>query len=160
MLADGGTVLKRVCFLTVVVVLTAGWASGGEKAEGTKYGDGVTLDRVVEISELLEDPDAYLSEKVRVEGVITGVCKKRGCWVIITDQQTGDGIRIKVEDGVIVFPPESMGRRATAQGVFDVVVPGEHRGHDARHEEGHTCQQVKNAQNKVFLIHGTGAVIY
>jgi len=55
-------------------------------------------------------------------GVGWAVCKKRGCWIQVSDPDSGKGIRIKVEDGVIVFPLESMGHRASAQGAFTAIL--------------------------------------
>jgi len=138
---------------------------------GDTYGDGVNLGEAVAIHTLLSNPDDYLGKTVRVDGVITGVCKKRGCWMQITDPDSGEGVRIKVEDGVIVFPYTSMGHRVSAEGVFEAVTveepPAEGAAH--QHAEGEPCDRSEDASKTgcdapvtnrvVYLIRGTGAVI-
>jgi len=105
---------KTLFILCIAVGMTI---SAG--ADDSVFGDGVTLDAPVSIDTLLASPDDWVGETVRVDGVITGVCKKRGCWMQISDPDSGNGVRIKVEDGVMVFPYTSMGHRASAQGVFE-----------------------------------------
>ena len=101
--------MKRFLILSLTIcAMTAAPLMAGES---TTYGDGVTLEESVGIDVLLADPNAYAGKLVLIEGVITGVCKKRGCWMQITDPESGDGVRFKVEDGVMVFPYEAMGTR-------------------------------------------------
>ena len=138
---------------------------------GDSYGDGVSLDQPVAIPTLLADPDQYLGTKVRVDGVITGVCKKRGCWMQVTDPDSGEGVRIKVEDGVIVFPYTAMGHRVSAEGVFEAVTVEEPAAEGTAHEhaEGEACDRSEGTSKTgcdapvrdrvVYLIRGTGAII-
>ncbi len=168
--------MKRFLILSVTLcALFALPVLAGDSAE--TYGDGVTLTEAVAIDTLLANPDDYVGQKVRVDGVITGVCKKRGCWMQVTDAESGNGLRIKVEDGVIVFPYTSMGRNASAEGVFEAIklTPEQIEArataeHD--HAEGETCDKTgpkgdgsgagcdAPAVNEyVYMIHGTGAVI-
>ena len=140
-------------------------------AAGDTYGDGVSLTDPVAIPTLLQNPDDFLGKTVRVDGVITGVCKKRGCWMQVTDPDTGDGVRIKVEDGVIVFPYTSMGHRVSAEGVFEAVTVEEPAAEGAAHQhaDGEACDRSESASKTgcdapvknrvVYLIRGTGAVI-
>ena len=115
----GGPV-RRIFSITLALAFfaTVPTYAGGDAAE---YGDGVTLEEAVAVETLLGSPDDYLGKTVRVDGVITGVCKKRGCWMQVTNPETGNGVRIKVDDGVIVFPYTAMGKKASAEGVFDAI---------------------------------------
>ena len=112
--------MRRTVAAFVIVIAMAGIAVAGELT-GTAYGSGVTIAEPTPIATLLAKPEGFVGQKVRVDGVITGVCEKRGCWMQVTDPDTGQGVRIKVEDGVIVFPYESMGHRAAAEGTFEAV---------------------------------------
>jgi hypothetical protein len=168
--------MKRFLILNVVVlamcslpVLAAG--------DVETYGDGVTLTEGVAIDTLLASPDDYVGKVVRVDGVITAVCKKRGCWMQITDPESGNGVRIKVEDGVIVFPYTAMGREAAAEGVFEAIklTPEQIEARTAaehNHAEGETCDKTgpkgegegagcdaPAVDEYVYMIRGTGAVI-
>jgi hypothetical protein len=164
--------MKRALALFVSVLIPAALLAGSP--EGTRYGDGVTIDEPIPIDTLLTEPDGYVGKKVRVDGVITGVCKKRGCWMQVTDPDTGQGVRIKVEDGVIVFPYESLGHRAAAQGVFEAIrlspeqvaaraaAAGHGHGPDEPCEQGIGPKAGCDApvhNDTIYLIRGTGAVI-
>jgi hypothetical protein len=167
--------MKRFLILTVAVIsMTAPLVTAGETET---YGDGVTLDEAVAIDVLLENPNDYVGRKVRVDGVITAVCKKRGCWMQITDPDSGSGVRIKVEDGVIVFPYTSMGREAQAEGIFEAIklTPEQIEARAAAEhgdEEGVSCDNnapqsptagadcdLPPVNEYVYVIRGTGAVI-
>jgi hypothetical protein len=168
--------MKRFLILSLLMcaMISTPVLAGGDAAT---YGDGVTLTEAVPIDTLVANPDQYQGKKVRVDGVITAVCKKRGCWMQMSDPSSGNGIRIKVEDGVIVFPYTSMGHEASAEGVFEAIrlspeqiearMAAEH-GHAA----GATCDKegprgdgtgagcdAPIKDQYVFVIHGTGAVI-
>ena len=69
------------------------------------------------------------------------------------DEQ-GPTVRLKVDDGVIVFPVTAKGRKVSAEGVFEVVGSGaeskeaanEHAKHDAK-------------ASQTYQLKATGAVI-
>jgi hypothetical protein len=149
---------KRLVVMMCLTMLAAVVSIAGA---GTKYGEGVNLEKAVPIADLLAQPADYLGKTIRVDGTITGVCKKRGCWMQLTDED-GNGVRIKVEDGVIVFPATSMGRQASAQGVFEGIPVGavekkhEGEGHDG---EKHEACDAKPEGEMIYFIKGTGAVI-
>ena len=167
--------MKRFLILSIAVIaMTTPLVTAGETES---YGDGVTLEEAVAIDALLENPNEYVGRKVRVDGVITAVCQKRGCWMQVTDPDSGSGVRIKVEDGVIVFPYTSMGHEAQAEGVFEAIklTPEQIEARTAaehKHAEGETCDKddPKNptagtgcdlapVNEYVYLIRGTGAII-
>jgi len=172
--------MRRTVAAFVIVTAMAGLAVAGELT-GTAYGSGVTIAEPTPIATLLAKPEGFVGQKVRVDGVITGVCEKRGCWMQVTDPDTGQGVRIKVEDGVIVFPYESMGHRAAAEGTFEAVklTPEQVAARAAAAKEaaagvaaaaGEPCEKAGEPAVKagcdapvqndtIYLIRGTGAVI-
>ncbi len=112
----------------------------------TKYGSGVGQAQMVKVSELMASPDAYVGKTVKVEGLITAVCPKRGCWMELASDKEFQTVKIKVDDGVMVFPLDAKGKVATAQGVFTRIdVPA-----DPKSGKG---------PEVVYRIQGTGAVI-
>jgi len=54
---------------------------------------------------LLAKPADYVGKTVQVKGKITEVCQMMGCWIYVADAQ-GNKIRVKVNDGEIVFPKD------------------------------------------------------
>jgi hypothetical protein len=91
--------------------------------DGTAYGEPLTTTETVLISRLVATPEDYVGETVRVAGLVTDVCPECGCWIMLAAAEDKDKeIRVKVEDGVIVFPQEARGRRAVAEGVVTKTV--------------------------------------
>ncbi len=102
--------------VSIFVLLAAGAVLAGE---GEKvYGEGVSAPDTMLVSELLADPEAWIGKTVRVKGTAVGVCAHRGCWINIASDKEGETVRVKVKDGVIVFPPEIMGDMVVAEGVW------------------------------------------
>src|SRR5687768_11492334 len=95
--------------LAVVLALPA--AAG----TGVHVGDEVTVAEATPIAAILASPANHAGKVVRVEGEVSGVCTKMGCWMEIGDD-AGRHIRIVVDDGVLVFPSDATGKPAVAQG--------------------------------------------
>jgi len=100
------------------IVMSLSLFSAVVAGDGKAYGKPLTGSDTVKISTLMAEPDKYVGQTVRVEGIITGVCEKRGCWMTLASDQEFQDLRIKVDDGVIVFPIEAKGKRAVAEGEF------------------------------------------
>ena len=122
-----------------------------------KLGAGVSLKEATPIKALLDKPADFVGKTIRIDGVATAVCEDMGCWLAVApvDDATGATVRLKVEDGVIVFPITAKGRPVSAEGVFEEIgakdahgqeAAGEHAKHDA-------------AASKTYQIKATGALI-
>lgn len=133
-------------------------------ASATTYGKAPAPGDTVKLSDLLASPDKYVGKTVKVEGIITEVCEKRGCWMAIAGDKEFQTIRFKVDDGVIVIPMEAKGKKAIAEGTFQKL---ELSKEQALEQAKHMAEE----QNKPFdpasvtgptvmyQIKGTGAVI-
>lgn len=95
-------------------------AEATSQQPGTVYGAGVSQAESVPMATLLADPKAYEGKAVRVEGTVTDVCPKRGCWFEMAGEQPGQKMRFKVRDGEMVFPMDAKGKYALAEGVVAV----------------------------------------
>jgi hypothetical protein len=85
------------------------------------YGKRVALAETTPIAAIVADPDAWLGKTVRVEGRVADVCPMKGCWMELAEEGGGHVVRIKVDDGVIVFPSAAAGRPAVAEGVVKAI---------------------------------------
>lgn len=83
---------------------------------GQTFGAGVSLAQATPVDQILADPKRFRGQTVRVEGMVLDVCPKRGCWFDLAGTAAGQKLRFKVTDGEMVFPMESKGLRAIAQG--------------------------------------------
>ena len=101
---------------------------------------------------------------VRVKGLVVDVCTARGCWLELAGDRPHERIRVKVEDGAIVFPASARGRQAEVQGVVEVMrmCPDEalrFRRNEAR-EKGVPFDPASITGKETALsIQATGAVI-
>lgn len=89
-------------------------------ASGKSFGAAIKLAETTPIDTILADPKAFDGKTVRVEGMITDVCPKRGCWMELAGNAPGQKLRFKVTDGEMVFPMDAKGQRVTAEGVVAV----------------------------------------
>jgi len=114
-----------LCIVWVALVAGCGEKTAAPKAEleGTVYGDGVTATLKVTPAELVARIDELDGKRVRVEGLVTDVCAKRGCWFKLADgEDSAQTVTFKVTDGVMVFPMSMRGKHAVADGVANKVV--------------------------------------
>ncbi len=111
--------IRRARPWALLAALGAFVVAGPAQAAET-YGEGVTPGETTSIGKILAQPDAYVGQRVRVEGQITEVCPMKGCWMEIAETEK-DRIRVKVEDGVIIFPKDAKGKRAVAEGVLEAL---------------------------------------
>jgi cytochrome c-type biogenesis protein CcmE len=130
----------------------------------TKYGKGVSEATPVKLSELMAKPDDYVGKVVKVEGLITEVCPKRGCWINVAGDKEFQTIKVKVEDGVIVFPLTDKGKKVVAEGTFTKMeLTKEQAIERAKHHAEETKTKFDPASvtgpQTIYQIQGTGAVV-
>jgi len=131
----------------------------------SKLGKPLKLSQPSAIHEILATPADFAGKTVQVKGKITEVCQAMGCWMALVDPtDSSKTIRINVEDGEIVFPKDSAGKTAIAEGVLtkqeltreQVIAKAKHEAE----EQGRKfdAKQVKQGAS-YYEIRGTGAVI-
>ena len=126
-------------------------------AQGTTLGAGVTVTEATPIKALIEKPADFVGKTVRIDGVATAVCEDMGCWLAVAPENdpTGATVRLKVEDGVIVFPVTAKGKKVSAQGVFERINATDEHSHEAAGEHGKHDAKASGQ----YQIKATGAVV-
>ncbi|MEO1367652.1 MAG: DUF4920 domain-containing protein [Acidobacteriota bacterium] len=150
--------------LATVALLALAAPATAESPAGGTFGGGVGDAQLVPIADLVATPERWDGQAVRVQGEITGVCPKKGCWMELKD---GDAsVRVKVEDDVIVFPADATGQKATAQGRLEIreMSREDYLGW-ARHQaeekgEAFDAASVGGGPFRLIQIRGTGAEIH
>lgn len=149
----------RGWFGVAMAFAVAGGLVAAEGA-GTKYGAGVTIKQATPIADVTGSPEKFLGKTIRVDGTVAAVCENMGCWMQIKDDNTDKTIRIKVDDGVIVFPVTAKGKKASAEGVFERVnaqAEAEHHAAMAADQKDATPHTEAPA---AFQLKATGAVVF
>ena len=148
-----------------LLALTAGaFGCATPEVEGTVYGEELTLTETTQISDILADPEAYLGERVLVEATVVDVCEMRGCWLELASDVEFEKIRIKVDDGVIVFPMSAKGLHARVEGIIEKLEFTEEEALErAQHQaEEHGTEfdpSTVTGPEVIYQIKGIGAVV-
>lgn len=128
------------------------------------FGQGVTLSKETAISAIIDHPESYVGQKVRVSGLVVEVCSMRGCWIYLAGDRDFEKLRVKVTDGEIVFPMEARGKTATVEGIVErleltreeVIAQGKHHAE----ETGASFDPASvTAGESILRIRGLGADI-
>lgn len=148
-----------VCLFIFTISSLAAFAG-----DGKQYGKKLTLKKTTKVSEVLANPEKFVGKKVLIKGTIVDVCKKRGCWMDISSNKEFEKIKVKVDDGVIVFPLTAKGKTAKVEGeVYAITSAVEECSNKEEHsgeEHGEECEHSKTKSEKtIYQIKGLGAVI-
>lgn len=103
--------MKILLMLSMLLMGTSVWAK-------QIFGQGADLTKLVPISKLIEQADQYRDKEITVSGTIVSVCKKRGCWMKFASDKQYQTLRIKVQDGKMVFPVSLKGKKGYATGTL------------------------------------------
>lgn len=107
---------KVTLFLLSLILLTSAL-----RADTKTYGAGVKEAETTSVAKIMANPDAYVGKTVRIEGKVVDVCPMKGCWMELEDKDGKSSLKVKVDDGVIVFPVDSKGKSAVAEGVVESI---------------------------------------
>lgn len=94
------------------------------------YGKPFTVKEETKISDILANPETFAGKKVKVRGAVTNVCAERGCFLNLKGDKKFQELQFKVDDGVIVFPADALGKVAVAEGVISLKVLSEQEQKD------------------------------
>jgi len=133
-------------------------------AAGNPLGKPLTLQTQTAITDLSAKPADFVGKTVQVKGKISEVCEKMGCWMVLVDPSSKASVKIKVKDGEIVFPKDSIGKMAVAEGKYaKIEMTKEQAIAQAKHEAEENNKKFDPASVKgpvtTYQIQGTGAVI-
>ncbi|MGE5410775.1 MAG: DUF4920 domain-containing protein [Clostridiales bacterium] len=151
---------KIVTAWLIMLVIACNVFAGSVK----KLGKELTLKNKTKVSEILKKPDSFVGKKVLIEGMVVDVCSKRGCWMEIASDKSFQKIKVKVNDGEIVFPMEAKGKTAKVEGtVYQIKMTKEQaieRKKEEAKEKGKTFDpnSVKGPET-IYQIKGLGAEI-
>lgn len=106
--------MKTITIMISGVALALAWTVGCGKKSAQHFGEPFTDAPEVAIAQLLESPDSFRRQSVRVQGEIERQCPAAGCWLFLNDG-AGHSIRVELGD---YFPelPRHVGGIAEVEG--------------------------------------------
>lgn len=151
----------------LAVLFSAGCAANNAKTDAHQsaaepksahYGGEMKLKAAdtVPVGKIAADPKKYEGKWVRVSGVVTDVCKTKGCWMKIADKQGADAVFVKFTcpiDGRLI-PLDAPGKKSIVEGTVKIEVLSEK---EARHyaEDGGASpaeiEKIKGEQTRLRL---------
>ena len=149
-------VMRIIVFLAAAAALVAGEHYLGKPLQ---------LARPSSVEAVMANPAPLVGKIVQVKGKITEVCQMMGCWMALAEPGKQVSLRVKVADGEIVFPKESVGMTAIAEGKLTrLELSKEQVIERARHEAEEQRRKFDPSSVKapatIYQLQGTGAVIF
>jgi hypothetical protein len=122
--------IRKVCLFTNIVlsasvgVLLTASAFSQEKSASKAAADSAAPTKVG-VQQLIKDKATLDGKKVQLEGMVTDICKHRGCWAMVHDVDSdAEGlVRVKQDDNQSnfkAFLPEHQGRTVVVTGELHV----------------------------------------
>jgi hypothetical protein len=129
----------------------------------TRLGKPLSQSEPLPLAKILASPENYVGKTVQVKGKASEVCEMMGCWVNIVEGP-GQSIRVKVNDGDIVFPRTAVGKTVVAEGkLAKLVLSREQAVARARHEAEEQGRKFDPTSVRagaiIYQIQGLGALI-
>ena len=89
--------MKTTTIIAIGVALALAGTVGCGKKSAQHFGEPFTDTPEVAIARLLESPDSFRRQPVRVQGEIERQCPAAGCWLFLRDEE-GRSIRVELGD--------------------------------------------------------------
>lgn len=150
-------------FLMAGLVWTCGQSAkqqqGDNDYELSFYGEKIEQMSAVAAADIRGRLESVDSVEVQLEGIITDVCKKKGCWMKI-DMGNGESLTVRFKDYGFFVPVESQGKIAVIDGVLKKEINEEYgHHHDHDHKEGEACHQDENASEFTYNFTAKGVIL-
>lgn len=104
----------------LAILLATGLSAWQAQASPLVFGKPLNKSDSLQLSQLLAEPARFSGQTVTVHGVVSEVCRKKGCWLQLQTDATAPIFRLEVNDGEFVFPVSARGKTAYAQGTLQV----------------------------------------
>jgi len=90
-------------------------AHAAADGEWASFGEPMASDNNVALADLLDSPDTYTGQTVRVQGTIADVCQVAGCWMVMADGERT--MRITMKDHGFAVDKGAATRTGEVEGV-------------------------------------------
>ncbi|TAN85397.1 MAG: DUF4920 domain-containing protein [Gallionella sp.] len=100
--------MKNILFFLALFAATAAFGQ-------TTYGEKATAEGAIPASSITSKMKGLDSLAVKITGTITGVCQKKGCWLMV-DIGEGKMMRVKFKDYAFFVPKDISGKTVVLDG--------------------------------------------
>lgn len=149
--------MKRIVFALLFL-----FAAGSIQAQDYKhFGDEITPDGAVELTELRKKMEKADELSLKVSGEIESCCAKKGCWMILEDEN-GESVRVTFKDYGFFVPLDSQGKKVVMEGkAFYKITPIDELRHYAE-DAGKSKKEIRRIKKpqKELRFEATGVIIY
>lgn len=108
--------MKKVLFVTVLSFVLFSCGNNPQKADTPVEAEKEAVK--LTISELLENPDKYVDQKIIVSGTVDHVCKNGGKKMFILGINPDNRLKITTGEDISVFEVDLEGSDVTVEGIF------------------------------------------
>ncbi|HBP21078.1 MAG TPA: hypothetical protein DEA08_25240 [Planctomycetes bacterium] len=122
------------------------------------YGAGVSQSEAVRLPALAKVIDRLHGRPIRLDGRISDVCRKKGCWMVL--REGGEEIRVRFKDYAFFVPRDSAGREVIVEGIATrkTIPEAEARHYAEESGDPEAAKKIKGPQ-QVLAFTATGAEI-
>ncbi len=151
---------KQIILVLAMVLVFGSYLFPGEVTLGEK----IKTEKVTKISEILENPEAFMDKTVRVEGYIVDGCKHLGNWIALAGDKDFQQISVWHKERKLKFPLDHKGKYGIVEGtVYAVQLSEESALRWLKHLQETHEQEIDFSKAKggmtLYRIHPIGAVI-
>ncbi len=126
-------------------------------AAGGHFGAPLSAAPAISAQEVLADPAKYDGKDIKISGLVSAACQRKGCWMTLGDGQPGQpSMRVTFKDYGFFVPKDCMGKIAVVEGHFKVttlsVAQAQHYASEAPKASGAAPPQITAPQRSLSLL--------
>lgn len=114
------------------------------------YGSKLKAKKLVSLGKIAKGRKKWDGKNVQVRGKITGVCPKKGCWMMVQDGQ--EKLRVRFTDYSFFVPLDCTGREVTTEGRVTVRI-------ETEAERRHYAEDAGKSKAEIEKIKGDKAIL-
>jgi hypothetical protein len=135
-------------------------AAAPAKAARQTFGGALTDASETTFAELVSNVDKYDGKTVKVAAVVSSVCRKKGCWMVLGDPTAKSPVTVRVtmKDYGFFVPKDCDGKSALVEGVFKKKVLSEAMAKHYASDGGQDPSKVSGDKLELSLV-ANGVVI-
>ena len=153
---------KNLFFALLTIALM--WACGsnqttvaGQETEGMTFGEAISADGAIPLADMVNQLASKDTVFTKVAGTVESVCKKKGCWMNIVNDN-GDEVFVKFKDYGFFMPLDCEGAKVVMDGYATVEETSVEELRHYAEDEGQTAEQIAGITEPVremkFMAHG------